>query len=321
MYITCENSVFIADIGTSFTKSGPSTSITPHYLFPTPPCLSYSKITDLPLYFSLIPSFHTILLPLNIHQKKFQTQIIDHVFNNGTENILFVDSMILDLFSYGKTTGIVIKLGESICISAIIDGQVKVRRERDYGGIEMTNEFMKYMQECDKLDNTTIQEVKPADNEVNEEPTYSKSQITHFELIRMLKETAFSVKDDVFVFKEKIYKKEPIKSKLISDLCRDIKDHVKEIIEACDMESKNLLLSNVVLSGGCANILDLSEEITSILCEIYPPSKVKVVHEKCWQTYQGAAVFGSLGSTRCLFIGRKDYEEYGSGVLQRKNFL
>ncbi|KAM0678198.1 NuA4 histone acetyltransferase subunit [Binucleata daphniae] len=249
-----------------------------------------------------------MLLPLNKHQKKYQTQIIDYVFNNETESILFVDSMVLDLFSYGKTTGIVIKLGESICVSAVIEGQVRVSREREYGGIEMTHKFIKYINESDEKCK-------------NNETTYSKSQITYFEQMRMLKESVLSTKDDIFEYKNTEYKSEDIKNELIADLCRDIKEHVKEVIEACEIEHKNYLLSNIVLSGGCATIADLSEEITSILCEIYPPSKVKVVFEKSWHTYQGAAVFGSLGSTRCLYIGKKDYEEYGSNILDRKNFL
>ncbi|KAM0678199.1 hypothetical protein BDAP_001214 [Binucleata daphniae] len=60
MFISCENSVFIADIGTSFTKSGPSSTTTPNYFFNTPPCLVYSKIIDLPVYLSLIPNLHTV---------------------------------------------------------------------------------------------------------------------------------------------------------------------------------------------------------------------------------------------------------------------
>ncbi|KAM0673431.1 hypothetical protein GVAV_003124 [Gurleya vavrai] len=295
MYIYTNSTVLISDIGTSTTKTGYSTSLSPFSNNKTPPCLSHSQLTDLPLFLSNLPTYQSILLPLNSSFKEYRNRILENLIeNNQSENILFVESNVADLFSYGKTTGIVIRLSESINVSAVVDGLVRIQREKKFGGSDITKMF------------------------VNK---FYNGDLNFFEKARIMKEDVLTLKNN----ESTVYNEFTINSDLrrdpVEELISCVKDFVKECIENCENESKNILLNNIVLTGGCANIEEMVERINGLICEIYPPSKVRVVHENNFHTYLGAAVLGSLGSTRCLFIGKKDYEEFGSGIIDRKSFI
>lgn len=285
----------VADIGTSFSKIGPTNSLTPSVLtstktkennFVSP--LSYSKISNVEMFtqhlIAQLNNTDDLILPLNNEPLKVKERILQVLYETKSiKNLLFFESTLANIFSYGKTTGININISESVSVAGIHNGLIFNKIDEPKGGNDITKSYLE-----NNYDVIFEQEKNISDQNV--------LNYRMFERARFMKEE----NNDVDV------------------LLSNIKDMFKQVIDSAEEENKNLLLSNVFLSGGCCS-LDVQNKINEQLCTIYPQSKLKVTYEKNYHTFVGCSVLGSLGSVRGFFIGEKDWDEYGVGILDRKN--
>ncbi|KAM0686490.1 hypothetical protein COBT_002286, partial [Conglomerata obtusa] len=141
MYIQSSAFVSVCDLGTETTKHGDTSSLQPYSITKTPPFLTHSHVTDLPLLLSSLPATDSVIMPLSTHVIPLRHRILDTLIETGTSSCLFMDACVADLFSFGKGTGVVVKLGESVCVSSVCDGMRRVVRERCFGGKDMTKMF------------------------------------------------------------------------------------------------------------------------------------------------------------------------------------
>jgi actin-related protein len=93
-----------------------------------------------------------------------------------------------------------------------------------------------------------------------------------------------------------------------------------------DQDSQNTLLANMVLTGGNSSYDGLLERIRfEVERRIHlqaPGIKVKMVSsgntERSISSWLGGSIVGSLGSFHEIWINRKEYEEFGAHIVDRK---
>mmetsp|Transcript_21269 Transcript_21269/g.61020 ORF Transcript_21269/g.61020 Transcript_21269/m.61020 type:complete len:655 (-) Transcript_21269:2523-4487(-) len=98
----------------------------------------------------------------------------------------------------------------------------------------------------------------------------------------------------------------------------------------CDRDQQAQLLGNVVLSGGgaCLGPNDASfsdrlrDEVESIIHTHTPGWKVKVLspdrRERSYCSWLGGSIMASIGMFNDFWITKKEYEEYGPSIINRK---
>lgn len=321
----------IIDIGTTTTKAGYASSIYPSICTPsstsqnnyTSP-LNHSQVQDMDNFLALLQSHskqipsNDLIVVLNNEPRLTKERIIEFIYETGTiENLLLHESTLLSLFAYGKTSGIVIEISESISVAGIIGGLIASQKSFKYGGREVTDLFQRpeivesVDRNIDKLqrhlgrplsDNKRLFMIKDKVREVKEHIlALSHDEARTYELFGqpLLFESEYEASMDLLV--------------------ADIKEAVREIVDACAEEHKYILLSNIVLSGGGSNINGIADRINMEVCKVFPQPKVKVTQERNFHPFLGASVLGSLGSVKAFFIGKRDYDECGSNILEHKN--
>ncbi|KAH9387424.1 actin-like protein 6B [Nematocida major] len=96
-------------------------------------------------------------------------------------------------------------------------------------------------------------------------------------------------------------------------------DMVKCAMESVDLEYYDMLLGNVMVSGGGSLVPGITERLQADLMRIYPNARVKVNNDRReFSTFFGGSILGSIGATGTLMITKAEYEECGISALERK---
>jgi actin-related protein 4 len=102
-----------------------------------------------------------------------------------------------------------------------------------------------------------------------------------------------------------------------------IPEMVRASISAVDMDLRPHLLQNVVVTGGTTLINGFTDRLNSELMAMYPGTRVKIqaaglTAERRFGSWIGGSILGSLGTFHQMWISRREYEEFGSGVVEKR---
>lgn len=102
-----------------------------------------------------------------------------------------------------------------------------------------------------------------------------------------------------------------------------IPEMVKASISAVDMDLRPALLQNIVLTGGTSLINGLADRLNNELIAIYPGARIKIqaaglTAERRFGSWIGGSILGSLGTFHQMWISRREYEEFGSNVVEKR---
>eukprot|EP00605_Chrysophyceae_sp_TOSAG23-4_P001243 GSChrysophyteH1.ASY1.ANO1.1354.1 assembled CDS len=94
----------------------------------------------------------------------------------------------------------------------------------------------------------------------------------------------------------------------------------------CDGDVQQHLLTNIVVTGGGATLDDLPErlrlEVESIIKVAAPAVDVKTIscspNERSLCPWLGGSILGSLSSFKEIAVSKKDYQEYGPSIVDKK---
>jgi len=91
----------------------------------------------------------------------------------------------------------------------------------------------------------------------------------------------------------------------------------------CDVELRPLLLNNVVVAGGNTLWQGYNDRLNWELTSLTPGSKIKIhapgntTERKC-SSWLGGSILASLGTFHQLWVSKKEYEEYGPSIIDKK---
>ncbi|KAK4988614.1 Actin-related protein 4 [Elasticomyces elasticus] len=95
-----------------------------------------------------------------------------------------------------------------------------------------------------------------------------------------------------------------------------------------DVDVRAQLLQTVILTGGGSLVEKMTDRLHSELSTMFPNPRVRVygasgsgagaVADRRYAAWVGGSVLGSLGSFHQMWISKKEYDEHGPGILEKR---
>ncbi|KAI1323528.1 chromatin remodeling and histone acetyltransferase complexes subunit putative [Xylariaceae sp. FL0255] len=102
---------------------------------------------------------------------------------------------------------------------------------------------------------------------------------------------------------------------------------IPEMIRAClnavDVDLRPNLLGNVVVTGGTSLLNGFNDRLNNELMAMHPGMKIKLhaaglTTERRFGAWIGGSILASLGTFHQMWISRKEYEENGAGIVEKR---
>jgi actin-related protein 4 len=90
-----------------------------------------------------------------------------------------------------------------------------------------------------------------------------------------------------------------------------------------DVDQRHVLLANVVVTGGSSLLYHFTDRINFELQNLYPAPRIRLIApgnivERKYAAWIGGSILASLGSFHQLWISKKEYEEHGPGIVEKR---
>lgn len=98
---------------------------------------------------------------------------------------------------------------------------------------------------------------------------------------------------------------------------------IKTALEGVDVDLRPNLLGNVVVTGATSLLNGFNDRLNNELTNMYPGVKIKIhaaglTSERRFGAWIGGSILASLGTFHQMWISRKEYEEVGSGIVEKR---
>ena len=100
-------------------------------------------------------------------------------------------------------------------------------------------------------------------------------------------------------------------------------ESIKTALAAVDVDIRPHLLANVVVTGGTSLVAGFTERLNQELTLAYPGTRVRIqapgnLAERRFGGWIGGSILASLGTFHQMWISRREYEEVGAGVVEKR---
>ena len=98
---------------------------------------------------------------------------------------------------------------------------------------------------------------------------------------------------------------------------------IQSSLSQIDIDIRTVMLSHIVLTGGSSLFSGFAERLQHELMAVYPGSKVRISAntnpvERKFGSWIGGSILASLGTFHQMWISRKEYEEQGAGIVEKR---
>lgn len=98
---------------------------------------------------------------------------------------------------------------------------------------------------------------------------------------------------------------------------------VQAAIQAVDADHRAHLLQNIVVTGASSLLYKFTERLQQEMNLLYPSTRNKIVApgsvpERKYAAWIGGSILASLGSFHQLWISKKEYDEHGPGIVEKR---
>lgn len=98
---------------------------------------------------------------------------------------------------------------------------------------------------------------------------------------------------------------------------------VNAAVQSVDTDQRPTLLSNIVVTGGSSLLHKFTERLQNEINIKYPSTRNKVIApgamaERKYGAWIGGSILASLGSFHQLWISKKEYEEHGVNIVEKR---
>lgn len=102
-----------------------------------------------------------------------------------------------------------------------------------------------------------------------------------------------------------------------------IPELIKACINAVDVDLRPNLLGNIVVTGGTSLLNGFNDRLNHELNAMYPGMRIKLhaaglTTERRFGAWIGGSILASLGTFHQMWISRKEYEENGAGIVEKR---
>ncbi|CCX34003.1 actin family [Pyronema domesticum] len=90
-----------------------------------------------------------------------------------------------------------------------------------------------------------------------------------------------------------------------------------------DIEIKPHILNNTVVTGSGSLLYGLNDRINNEMANVFPGPRVRLTAsgnstERSYASWLGGSILASLGSFHQLWVSKKEYEEHGPGIVEKR---
>lgn len=115
---------------------------------------------------------------------------------------------------------------------------------------------------------------------------------------------------------DEIFSSPPTQEQTITSMVRTSLSHV-------DVDIRPLMLANIVVTGASSLLPGLTERLNNELTRMFPSTRVRLhaagnVAERKFGSWIGGSIMSSLGTFHQMWISRKEFEEHGSAIVEKR---
>lgn len=274
------------------------------------------------------PEEHPVLLtepPLNPKaNREKMTQIMFETFNCPA--IYVTCSEVLALYASGRTTGVVLSVGEGISyVVPVYEGYALPHAilRMDVGGRDLVERLQKILGErgysfttlaerdlVKHMFETLCYVALDFNDELQKSPEGKSYELPDGQVI--------SLENERFRAAEALFSPSHLGLE-----CAGIATMLYDSIMKCDVDIRKDFYNNVVLSGGVTLLPGFPERIEKELRALCPASmKVKIVAppERKYGPWIGGSILASLSTFQQMWVSKLEYDETGPQIVHRKCF-
>ena len=102
-----------------------------------------------------------------------------------------------------------------------------------------------------------------------------------------------------------------------------IPELIKSALNGVDVDIRPHLLANVVVTGASSLLYGFTDRLNQELIQSFPGPRVRIsapgnTAERKFASWIGGSILASLGTFHQLWISKKEYEEHGAGIVEKR---
>ncbi|GJP40591.1 hypothetical protein CLOM_g254 [Closterium sp. NIES-68] len=229
----------------------------------------------------------------------------------------------LSLYASGRTTGLVLDLGEGVSHAVpIYEGQALTDAilRLDLAGRDLTDYLIKLLTERgDSFTYASPDDQRDNVGDVKEKLAYVALDFDQ----ETAQEMSYELPDGqmVTISAERFQCAEPLfKPSLLGKEGSGLHEMCYSSVEKCDADIRKNLYGNILLNGGTSNLRGIAERLTKEITQL-AGTEVNVVapHEqRQYSAWNGGSMLAALSTFKETWISKSEYDESGPSIVHRK---